>query len=111
MVLVSGLASDNHDWVAVEKLVSESNLVCSYDRAGRGESDSIEGVPTAQSATDSLHPLLSTAGGRVPWKSEFRLRGSPHTMPSGGAAGVFCYSHSSAASAVGCGLPRAAHAR
>ena len=62
VVLVSGLASDNHDWVAVEKLVSESNLVCSYDRAGLGESDSIEGVPTAQSATDRLHALLSAAG-------------------------------------------------
>jgi pimeloyl-ACP methyl ester carboxylesterase len=62
VVLVSGLASDNHDWVAVEKLVSELNLVCSYDRAGLGQSDATDAVPDAQSATDSLHALLSAAG-------------------------------------------------
>jgi len=62
VVLVSGLASDNHDWEPVERSVSETNLVCSYDRDGLGQSDVIEGIPTAQSATDSLYMLLSEAG-------------------------------------------------
>jgi pimeloyl-ACP methyl ester carboxylesterase len=56
------LASDNHDWEPVERSVSETNLVCSYDRDGLGQSDVIEGIPTAQSATDSLYMLLSEAG-------------------------------------------------
>jgi pimeloyl-ACP methyl ester carboxylesterase len=62
VVLVSGLASDNHDWGPVEELVSDSTRVCSYDRAGLGESEIVEGMPTAQSATDRLHALLSAAG-------------------------------------------------
>ena len=62
VVLVSGLASDNHDWEPVERIVSESNLVCSYDRTGLGKSDDIDAVPTAQSAADNLHLLLSAAG-------------------------------------------------
>ena len=62
VVLDSGLASDNHDWVPVEKLVSEFTRVCSYDRAGLGKSDDAEGVPTSQTASDELHSLLSAAG-------------------------------------------------
>ena len=62
VILISGLASDSHDWVAVERRVSESNLVCSYDRTGLGESDSTDAMPTAQSATGHLHALLSEAG-------------------------------------------------
>ena len=62
VVLGSGLASSNHDWGPVEERVSEFTQVCSYDRAGLGESDATEGVPTAQTASDSLHSLLSGAG-------------------------------------------------
>ena len=43
-------------------LGSEFTQICSYDRAGLGESDSVEGVPTAQVASDRLHSLLSAAG-------------------------------------------------
>ena len=62
VVLGSGLASSNHDWGPVEERVSEFTQVCSYDRAGLGESDSTDGVPTAQTASDSLHALISGAG-------------------------------------------------
>ena len=62
VILGSGLASDNHDWGPVEERVSEFTQVCSYDRAGLGESDSVEGVPTAQVASDRLHSLLLVAG-------------------------------------------------
>jgi pimeloyl-ACP methyl ester carboxylesterase len=61
VVLVSGLAGDNHDWGPVEELVSGSSRVCSYDRTGLGKSDASDAAPTAQSATDSLHSLLSEA--------------------------------------------------
>ncbi|MCH7738482.1 MAG: alpha/beta hydrolase [Chloroflexi bacterium] len=66
VVLVSGLAIDNHDWETVEKLVSESNLVCSYDRAGLGESGPADGIPTSQTASNNLHSLLSAAGIKGP---------------------------------------------
>ena len=62
VILGSGLASDNHDWGPVEERVSEFTQICSYDRAGLGESESVEGVPTAQVASDRLHSLLSAAG-------------------------------------------------
>ncbi len=62
VVLDSGLATDNHDWEPVEKRVSEFTRVCSYDRAGLGQSDSAGGVPTSQTASDDLHSLLSAAG-------------------------------------------------
>ena len=62
VVLDSGLASDNHDWEPVEKRVSEFTRVCSYDRAGLGQSDAADGVPTSQTASDDLHSLLSAAG-------------------------------------------------
>jgi pimeloyl-ACP methyl ester carboxylesterase len=62
VILGSGLASSNHDWGPVEERVSAFTQVCSYDRAGLGESDGAGGVPTAQTASDSLHSLLSGAG-------------------------------------------------
>ena len=62
VILGSGLASSNHDWGPVEERVSEFTLVCSYDRAGLGESEATDGVPTAQTASDSLHSLLAGAG-------------------------------------------------
>jgi pimeloyl-ACP methyl ester carboxylesterase len=62
VILGSGLASSNHDWGPVEERVSEFTQVCSYDRAGLGESDATDGVPTAQTASDNLHALLSGAG-------------------------------------------------
>ena len=62
VILGSGLAGDNHDWGPVEERVSEFTQICSYDRAGLGESESVEGVPTAQVASDRLHSLLSAAG-------------------------------------------------
>ncbi len=62
VVLDAGLANDNHAWEPVEKTVSEFTLVCSYDRAGLGQSDASVGVATAQTASDDLHALLSAAG-------------------------------------------------
>ena len=62
VVLDAGLASDNHDWEPVEKRVSGFTRVCSYDRAGLGDSDTAAGVLTSQTATDDLHSLLAAAG-------------------------------------------------
>lgn len=62
VVLGSGLASDNHDWGPVEERISEYTRVCSYDRAGLGASDPADGFLNAQTASDDLHALLSSAG-------------------------------------------------
>jgi pimeloyl-ACP methyl ester carboxylesterase len=62
VVLISGLATDKHDWVEVEKQVSEFTQICSYDRFGLGESDHRDGTPTSQTATDDLHALISASG-------------------------------------------------
>ena len=58
VVLISGLATDNHDWVEVEKQVSEFSQVCSYDRFGLGKSDHTDTTPTSQTAVDDLHTLI-----------------------------------------------------
>ena len=62
VVLDAGLANDNHAWEPVERRVSGFSRVCSYDRAGLGESDAAAAVPTSQTASDDLHSLLSGAG-------------------------------------------------
>lgn len=62
VVLDAGLSNDNHDWEPVERRVSGFTRVCSYDRAGLGQSDAATGVPTSQTASDDLHSLLSSAG-------------------------------------------------
>lgn len=62
VVLDAGLANDNHAWEQVEIRVSEFTQVCSYDRAGLGQSDAASGVPTSQTAVDELHALLSYVG-------------------------------------------------
>ncbi|MDA1271067.1 MAG: alpha/beta hydrolase [Chloroflexi bacterium] len=61
VVLLAGLATDNHDWLAVEERVSGYTQVCSHDRAGLGESDPAPGVPTSQTAADDLYSLLQAA--------------------------------------------------
>ena len=62
VVLISGLATDNHDWVEVEKQVSEFSQVCSYDRFGLGKSDHTDTTSTSQTAVDDLHTLISASG-------------------------------------------------
>ena len=62
VVLDAGLANDNHAWESVERRVSEFTRVCSYDRAGLGQSDAAAGAATSQTASDDLHSLLSAAG-------------------------------------------------
>ena len=61
-ILVSGLATDNHDWVNVEKQLSERFQVCSYDRAGLGMTNPLNDMPTAQTASDNLRALISVSG-------------------------------------------------
>ena len=62
VVLISGLTTDNHDWLQVEKQVSEFSQVCSYDRFGLGKSDHTDTTPTSQIAVDDLHTLISASG-------------------------------------------------
>src|SRR5688572_24958117 len=66
VVLEAGASSFAIDWTLVQRELSRTSRVCSYDRAGMGWSDS---STTSTRATDTrdLHNLLRAAGERPPY--------------------------------------------
>ena len=66
VVLEAGASSFAIDWTLVQREVSKTNRVCSYDRAGMGWSD--ESTPsTRASGSLDLHRLLAAAGEKAPF--------------------------------------------
>lgn len=61
VVLDSGLGCSSLNWALVQPKLSESNLVCSYDRAGMGWSEESPNKRTCQNMVDELHTLLHKA--------------------------------------------------
>jgi len=66
VVLEAGASSFAIDWTLVQREVSKTNRICSYDRAGMGWSDPTTPTNRASSAVD-LHTLLEKAGERGPY--------------------------------------------
>jgi pimeloyl-ACP methyl ester carboxylesterase len=61
-VLEAGSGNAADTWVSVQPEVARFTRVCSYDRAGLGQSDPApSGVRTVQDSVDDLHALLAAA--------------------------------------------------
>jgi pimeloyl-ACP methyl ester carboxylesterase len=66
IVLEAGSGSDSAAWSAVHDQLAEATRTCTYDRAGRGRSDS-RGVHTLADAAVDLRALLDAAGEPGPY--------------------------------------------
>jgi len=66
IVLEAGLGNDSLIWVKVQRPLSKTTRVCSYDRVGVGWSEVQEGGRNSNSVAGRLHALLSEAGVRGP---------------------------------------------
>ena len=62
VVLDAALGTDSSTWSTVQPAVAGFTRVCSYDRAGRGQSHPAPAPRTSQSIVDDLRALLGLAG-------------------------------------------------
>ena len=67
VVLDAALGNTSAQWVRVQREVSGTTRVCSYDRAGMGWSEMGPEPRDAKQITGELHALLSTAGIEEPY--------------------------------------------
>lgn len=61
IILDAGLGNDGLIWGGVQPVLAATTRVCSYDRAGRGWSDSEPTARDADHIADDLHGLLAAA--------------------------------------------------
>ena len=62
VLLEAGLGADHAAWAMLQSAVAEVTRVCSYDRAGTGQSDPAPTPRTGQTIVADLHTLLDSAG-------------------------------------------------
>ena len=62
VLLEAGLGADHAAWTMLQPAVAEVTRVCSYDRAGTGQSDPAPTPRTGQAIVADLHTLLDSAG-------------------------------------------------
>jgi len=67
VLLEAGLGESSLTWAAVQRSLSATTRVCSYDRAGYGWSDSRDRPWTASTAASELESLLTAAGEPGPY--------------------------------------------
>jgi pimeloyl-ACP methyl ester carboxylesterase len=67
VILESGLGDTLAEWQPVQAQISKFTRVCSYDRAGYGESDAGPLPRTSWQISVELHRLLQTAGEQAPF--------------------------------------------
>jgi len=67
VILESGLGDVLAEWERVQLQISNFTRVCSYDRAGYGESDASPLPRTSLQISRELHALLQNAGERPPF--------------------------------------------
>lgn len=61
VILEGGLGSASKTWASVQPAIAQFTRVCSYDRAGLGQSDPAPTPRTCQDMVDDLHTLLTRA--------------------------------------------------
>ena len=66
-MLIAGQGRTAQDWAKVQPAVSRFARVCSYDRAGSGESDKVGHPQSLDEIVEDLHSLLNTAGEKAPY--------------------------------------------
>ena len=62
VILEAGAYSFSSEWYWVQRQLEQSLRVCSYDRAGNGWSEAVEGPRDGLTLVHELHSLLRTAG-------------------------------------------------
>lgn len=67
VLLEAGLGADHTSWDLVQPAVAQFARVCSYDRAGLGQSDPAPTPRTSQDVVQDLHQLLQNAGEAGPY--------------------------------------------
>ena len=67
VVLIAGQGRTSQDWARVQPAVSRFARVCSYDRAGSGESDKVDQPQSIDETVEDLHRLLNAAGEKAPY--------------------------------------------
>jgi pimeloyl-ACP methyl ester carboxylesterase len=67
VVLIAGHGRTGNDWAKVPTIVSNFARVCSYDRAGLGESEKTPKPQSVEEVVDDLHNLLNAAGETPPY--------------------------------------------
>jgi pimeloyl-ACP methyl ester carboxylesterase len=67
VVLIAGLGRTAQDWAKVQPAVYGFARVCSYDRAGSGESDKVDPPQSIEQTVEDLHRLLNAAGEKAPY--------------------------------------------
>jgi pimeloyl-ACP methyl ester carboxylesterase len=61
VILEAGLGADQSSWAQVQPALAAKTRVCSYDRAGLGQSDGAQTPRTSAEVVVDLHALLSAA--------------------------------------------------
>ena len=68
VVLIAGGGRTAKDWAKVQPAVASFTRVCSYDRAGFGESDKAASkLQTVDEVVDDLHGMLTASGEKKPF--------------------------------------------
>lgn len=67
VILEAGLGADHTGWAMVQSAVAQFARVCSYDRAGVGQSDPAPTPRTSADIVQDLHLLLYNAGESGPY--------------------------------------------
>jgi len=67
VVLIAGQGRTARDWDKVQPAVAKFARVCSYDRAGIGESDGTSKAQSVAEIVEDLHVLLRSAGEKPPF--------------------------------------------
>ncbi|UPG96755.1 alpha/beta fold hydrolase [Luteibacter aegosomatissinici] len=67
VIFDSGLSDSTIAWARVQPVISETNMTCSYDRAGLGFSDAATRPGTPRNDVDDIHKALRIAGVRPPY--------------------------------------------
>ena len=66
VVLEAGLSGWSQDWVALQPLLDDLRMVCSYDRAGYGWSDEAPSPRAGLAAVEDLRNALAAGGVQAP---------------------------------------------
>jgi pimeloyl-ACP methyl ester carboxylesterase len=67
VILESGMGGDHRTWERIQPELATSGRVCTYNRAGIGESDPGPWPRTAADAVNDLHALLYASGVEAPY--------------------------------------------
>lgn len=67
VIIIQGLASSSTGWAAVQRLLSTSNRVYSYERSGYGKSEQSPNLPNSTTIAHELNLLLTLTNTHPPY--------------------------------------------